>query len=75
MKYRIKVKVEFEECGDETECGFEDVGQVVISEGDSISIDDVESNLLSAGYDSMREAISRHLENVSKKKPKDGPPS
>ena len=69
MKYRIKVKVEFEECGDEADCGFEEVGQIVLSEAESISIDDVESHLLNAGYDSMRAAISDHLEAISKKKP------
>lgn len=68
MKYRIKVKVEFEECGDETECGIKDIGQVVMSEDESTSIDDVEDHLLTAGYDSMREAIVNHLENVSKKR-------
>lgn len=68
MKYRIKVRVEFEECGDEVECGFEDIGQVVLGETESASIDDVEDYLLSAGYDSMRAAISDHLETISKKR-------
>ena len=67
MKYRIKVKIEFEECGDETECGLDDVGQVVLSKEESISIDDVEDRLVAAGYESMRKAISDHFESVSKK--------
>ena len=69
MKYRIKVSVEFEECGDESECGVEGIGRIVLSEEESTSIDDVEDRLLAAGYDSMREAIADHLESVSKKKP------
>lgn len=68
MKYRIKVKVEFEECADDVDCGVEAPGQIVLSEEDACSIDEIEAALVKAGYDSMRDATPRHLESISKKK-------
>ncbi|OVE77623.1 hypothetical protein BVX99_02190 [bacterium F16] len=69
MKYRIKVKVEFEECGDDIDCGVEGPGQIVLSEEDACSIDEVEAALMSASYEVMRQENSRHFEAMSKKKP------
>ena len=68
MKYRVKVKIEFEECGEDIECGVEAPGQIVLSEEDACSIDEVEAALVEASYDSMRDVAPRYFESVSKKK-------
>ena len=40
---------------------------MIISEQDAISIDKVESSVLQTAYPTMREAVSRHLTQISKK--------
>ncbi|MFH1097172.1 MAG: hypothetical protein V1749_06710 [Candidatus Desantisbacteria bacterium] len=70
--YKIKVKVEIVECNektDETPTGKQDGSfEFNISEGDAISIDRCEQALLRTNYGAVREAISKHLTEVSKKK-------
>ena len=51
------------------EYGIGDIGQVILSEEDACSIDEVESALLAASYDSLRDVTPRHFEFISKKKP------
>jgi hypothetical protein len=71
-KYRIRVKVELVEC-DETDVNGlqkEDDGHfsMVIEEKDAISIDNCEKSILLTAYPTIRDAISSHLSEVSKKK-------
>lgn len=72
MSYKIKVKVELVECNDSPENGLtqHDDGSFsqIIEEKDAISIDHCERALLSTAYPTIREAISRHLSEISKKK-------
>lgn len=70
--YKIKVKVEIVEC-DAENCKTQqekDDGsfEMIIDEKDAISIDNSERALLSTAYPSIRKALAKHLEEVSKKK-------
>ena len=72
-KYEIRVKVEFVEKGNDTqEHGpiKKDNGSFVltISEQDAISIDNCERAVLMAAHPTIRDAISKHLSEISKKK-------
>ena len=60
-KYKIKVNVELIEC-DESE-----PNNVTINEQDAISIDKCESSVLQTAYPMIRDALSKHLTEVSKK--------
>ena len=71
--YKIRVKVEFVEC-DEAEQhlpmkskdgGFE----MFIDETDAISIDMCEKAALQTSHEAIRDALSEHLSEASKKKP------
>lgn len=70
--YKIKVKVEIVECDakngrtpqEKDDGSFE----MIIDEKDAISIDNSEKALLSTAYPSIRKALGKHLEEVSKKK-------
>ena len=70
--YRIKVKVEVVECsdGDTHDPSEQNDGsfEMVIGEKEAQSIDKSEKALLSTAYPSIREALSKHLEEISKKK-------
>lgn len=70
--YKIKVKVEIVECEDKnkTAAREKDDGtfEMIIDEKDAISIDNSERALLSTAYPSIRQALSKHLEEISKKK-------
>ena len=73
-KFKIKISVEFVEC-DETEnheVNKNDDGSfsMIISEQDAISIDMCERSVLQTAYPTIREAVSKHLSQMSKKKPK-----
>lgn len=71
-KYQIKVNVEIVECSEDelSEPLKQEDGsfKMCISEGDAISIDRCEQALLKTNYKAIREAISKHLSEVSKKK-------
>jgi hypothetical protein len=71
-KYKIRVKVELLECDDGKEHGVikEDNGSfsMTITEQDAISIDKCESAILRTAHPTIRDAISKHLSEVSKKK-------
>jgi len=71
-KYKIKVKVELVEC---TEAKKHDPSKhedgsftMTISEQDAVSIDNCEKAVLRTAYPTIREAISKHLSEISKKK-------
>jgi len=71
-KYKINVNVEFIECDDSVNNEPLKQGNgnfaVTISEQDAISIDKCESSVLNTAYPAIRDAISKHLGDVSKKK-------
>lgn len=71
-RFKIKVKVELVECDDfeQGDLTKQEDGSfsMIISEQDAISIDKVESSVLQTAYPTMREAVSRHLTQISKKK-------
>ncbi len=73
-KYKIKVNVELIECDESinSEPMKHDNGNftMTISEQDAISIDKCESSILRTAYPTIRDAISKHLTEISKKKPK-----
>ena len=70
--YKIKVSVELIECNDGKEQNLTEQqdGSFVmkISEKDAISIDHCEKSVLQTAYPAIREAVSRHLTEISKKK-------
>jgi hypothetical protein len=71
-KYRIRVKVGLVECDDAEGDGMKKEGDgdfsMVIDEKDAISIDNCEKSVLLTAYPTIRDAISAHLSEVSKKK-------
>ena len=73
-KYKIQVKVELIECnGDAKEHDLKQEKDgsytMTISEQDAIGIDSCERAVLTAAHPTIREAISKHLSEISKKKP------
>jgi len=70
-RYKIKVNVELDECDDsEHDLTKEMDGSfsMTISETDAISIDNCEKSVLQTAHPAIREAVSRHLSEISKKK-------
>ena len=71
-KYKIKIKVEMVECDDQdTHSPMEQNDgsfEMIIDGKDAISIDNSEKALLSIAYPTIRSALSKHLEEMSKKK-------
>ena len=72
-KYKIKVNVEIAEY-EGTELNTPTMGEngsfeITLSEKDSLNIDTCEHALLSTAHPALRAAISKHLTEVSKKKP------
>ena len=69
--YKIKVNVELVECdASEHNLQKEMDGNftMTISEADAINIDNCENSVLRTVHPAIREAISRHLSEISKKK-------
>ena len=70
-RYKIKVNVELVECDDsEHDLTKEMDGSfsMTISETNAISIDNCEKSVLQTAHPAIREAVSRHLSEISKKK-------
>ena len=71
-KFRIKVNVELVECNDSLNKkptkNNDGSFSMTISEQDAISIDMCEKSVLQTAYPTIREAVSSHLSEVSKKK-------
>jgi hypothetical protein len=71
-KYEIRVKVEIIESDKENEHGPQEQSDgsfiTIINEKDGVSIDHSEKALLETAYPTIRHALSKHLEKVSKKK-------
>ena len=76
-KYEIKVKVEIVESSKQNahEPQEQNDGSftMIIDEKDAVSIDHSEKALLETAYPTIRKALSKHLENVSNKKPLKAP--
>jgi predicted transcriptional regulator len=72
-KYEIKVKVELVECEEKEQhvpTRQQDGSFTMrINEEEAISIDKCEGAVLRTAWPTIREAISKHLSEVSKKKP------
>jgi hypothetical protein len=72
--YNIKVNIEIEESKDSiiNQPSKSDGGcfKITISEADAVNIDKCEKALLETSYKAIREGISAHLEEVSKKNDK-----
>ncbi len=72
-KYKIEVNVKVVECNENVNVKpkkYDDGSfAMVISEEDAISIDKCETSVLRTAYPSIREAVSNHLTQMSKKKP------
>ncbi len=70
--YKIKVNIEIVECSDSEGAGeyLENNGSfaMTIDEKDAESIDQCESSVLAASHEAVREALTKHLEAMSKKK-------
>ena len=75
-KFKIKVKVEIvesEQQNDENERVLQEQDDgsftMIIDQKDAESIDNSEKALLETAYPTIRNALSKHLENISKKNP------
>jgi hypothetical protein len=72
-RYKIRVHIEMLPCDDaptDTPVKEQDGSlSLVLSETDAISIDACEQALLQTTYPTLREALSTHLSELSKKKP------
>jgi len=72
--HRIRVKVEIVECEAKVqpEAGPQQLGdgefELLISEAVASSIDDCEQALLQTNYPALRDALSKHLAEISKKR-------
>jgi hypothetical protein len=71
--YQIKVNLEIVESKNSitNEYNKTEDGSITftISETEAIDIDKCENALLKINYEALREALSKHLEEISKKKP------
>lgn len=71
-KYKVEIKVKIVECRDQNAHGplerNDGSFEMVIDESDAVSIDRSEKALLSTAYPTIRKALSKHLEELSKKK-------
>jgi len=71
-KYRIRVKVELVQCDGAKASGLEKEGEghfsMTIDEKEAVSIDNCEKSVLLTAYPTIRDAISTHLSEISKKK-------
>jgi len=71
--YKIEVQVKIVECAESELSGptkrSQGCFEMKISEAEAISIDACEQAVLKTNYEAMRDALSRHLTQVSKKKP------
>jgi hypothetical protein len=76
-KYKVKVSVELVECDENEDHKINQDADgsysMVISDQDATSIDMCEKSVLQIAYPTIRKAVSNHLRQVSKKKPKEKP--
>ena len=71
--YQIKINIEIEESKNPITDKYNKIKDggitCTISETEAINIDKCENALLKINYEALREALSKHLEEISKKKP------
>jgi hypothetical protein len=71
--YQIRMKVEIVPCTESptSDASTRDDGsvQITIAEADAINIDACERALLQTAYPTLRDTLSKHLSEMSKKKP------
>ena len=76
-RYKIKVNVELVKCNEpvnhELTKNNDGSLSMVISGDDAISIDMCEKSVLQIAYPTIRKAVSKHLSEISKKRPKNKP--
>ena len=76
-KYKIKVHVELVDCdgtvNSEPQNNNDGSFSMTISGKDAVSIDMCEKSVLQTAYPTIREAVSNHLSQISKKKLKRNP--
>ena len=72
-EFKITVNVEIVESKAPVKTGSEKIKDgkfsMTISDADAISIDNCEQAVLETAYPAIRNAISKHMEELSKKKP------
>jgi hypothetical protein len=70
-RYKVNVRVELVECDDFEQGDLtkhpDGNFSITISEQDAISIDKIDRTVLQTAYPAMREAVSKHLAEISKK--------
>ena len=70
--YQIKINIEIEESKNSITSEYNKTADgsitCTISETEAINIDKCENALLKINFEALREALSRHLEEISKKK-------
>lgn len=70
--HKIRIKIEIVESDEEAKGKPEKLGdgefEIIMSAKQSVSIDDCEEAILRANYPAIRDAISKHLSEMSKKK-------
>ncbi|MCI5122938.1 MAG: hypothetical protein D3925_00295 [Candidatus Electrothrix sp. AR5] len=73
-RYKVKINVELVECNEavsDTPSEQRDGSfSMVINEKDAVSIDKCEKSILETAYPAIRSALSEHLTEISKKKPR-----
>lgn len=67
---KIEIKASEKNASEKLEVQEDGSYQMVVKEGIASSIDDCEQAVLNVNYPAIREALSKHLSNVSKKKRK-----
>ena len=71
-RHKIRIKIEIVECEEEAQSKPAKIDdgefELVMSEKQSVSIDDCEAMILRANYPAIRDALSQHLSEISKKK-------
>jgi len=70
MNYRVKVDIKFEACQDSPNSEVvnnDGAFEMIIDGNEAASIDACEQALLKTNFPALREAISKHLTDISKK--------
>ena len=75
-RHKIRIKIEIVECEEEVQSKPTKIDdgefELVMSEKQSVSIDDCEAMILRANYPAIRDALSQHLSEISKKNKRSG---
>lgn len=73
--HKIRIRVEIVECEEENNGKAEKVNdgefEMIVTGQQAVSIDDIEQAVLATNYPAIRDALSKHLSEISKKKAKE----